>query len=872
MAGTLLTPVILRECTNDGKLASGAQLFFSESGNDIGKAVYSDLACTIPRTNPVICDASGWPGAIYGLGLYRIRVSDYRGGQIVPPVDGLGSGGGEDPSSSVGYTFVGTYNDIRALAGNVTVAYCTGRETAGDGGEGLFELVPGSTEIDDDGVILTNTSGSMVWRRITDGYMNPRWFGVVYDALVSQSGPMVVALRSSARHNLPLRLMGKIYITSNLTIPTGVTICGGGSFVSGNSIRVTFAAGSKILPDSTNIFGQNVTAQIDASAADEIKFTYFSDISDDDILSKFLGSVTSSDQTLILDRTINIASQNISTTHPLMFINNSIIVCTGIISGTMTISIPNIALPEVPYQIFNLDRTNVANYAFDFGDNYMMPDWFGTQTTDWVFEVKMASLSGKLEIPDGKTYPVMTSLGTFTNLSIHGKGTLNLYVALNVTGTLDIEYTTIQNNYNGLGSTRTINAEYTDNKLYVDHSFGAVKTGDMFQIYNGSTLVTTITATADSDGSYVAAGAITFYTANFNVVPGTFNTLNLSTNTSGVSFPAVKAGDTFGFRNLSTNYTITATSDSPVSAGPILNYTPSITQSIANYYPLYSYSQSTGLTLKYYKYADANSVYWTSPALLTGHSATISSKMNATASNIIGFNLYDRSENGAYANPFLYSPCLPQILSADFLATDASGYIIPGKSSNILVSGTDFTIDCTNMTTNVPARTDSIRLIALSKSVAVLQISLSWARTVSGSTTVPLTADDTYTCSINVNPISDALKYWINSNVILIGSTLLAVNAIQSDAIPYTHLECNIPYGLSGIFGDHANFALLGAKHTSVSNPRGLVQSLYGPTASTPAIWSSGLRWGDIFADAQVSTPSGVACTIEFSATVLKTA
>ena len=108
MAGLLLNQVILRECTNDGKLASGAQLYFTESGNDIAKTVYSDLECTVPRTNPVICDASGWAGAIYGKGLYRIRVCDWTGAQIVPPVDGIGSNAGEDSSSSVGYTFVGT--------------------------------------------------------------------------------------------------------------------------------------------------------------------------------------------------------------------------------------------------------------------------------------------------------------------------------------------------------------------------------------------------------------------------------------------------------------------------------------------------------------------------------------------------------------------------------------------------------------------------------------------------------------------------------------------------------------------------------------------------------------------------------------------
>jgi len=333
MSGYLLTPVILRECTNDGKLASGAQLFFSESGNDIGKAVYSDLACTIPRTNPVICDASGWSGAIYGLGLYRIRVLDHNGVQITAPVDGLGSVGGEDPSSSVGYSFVGTYADIRALSGNVTVAYCTGRTYAGDGGEGLFELVPGSSDVDDDGTILTNSSGSMVWKRIVDGFLDPKWYGVSYNSLISQNTVMNTALRASVNLKIPLRVLGKIFITCNLTIPTGASIFGHGTFIASSPITVTFAAGSKLLQDTINIFGANVSAKIDSSASSEILLSYFADISDDDIFTKFItspGSTTLPDQILVVDKTLNIASQNITTNNPLEFRNNASLICTGI--------------------------------------------------------------------------------------------------------------------------------------------------------------------------------------------------------------------------------------------------------------------------------------------------------------------------------------------------------------------------------------------------------------------------------------------------------------------------------------------------------------------------------------------------------------
>jgi hypothetical protein len=715
MSGTLLTPVIMREFTNNAKVASGAQLFFSESGNDIGKAVYSDLACTIPRTNPVICDASGWPGAIYGLGLYRIRVSDHNGVQIVAPVDGLGSGGGEDPSSSIGYTFVGTYADIRALSGNVTVAYCIGRNTPGDGGEGLFELVPGSTLTDDDGTILTNTSGSMVWRRIVDGFLDPRWYGVTYNALVTQNTYVTVALRASAALKIPLRVNGKVYITSNVTVPQYASVCGTGSFVSGTSIRVTFASGSNLLPGTTSLFGQNITASIDPSAAQNINVTLFADISDDDVLTKFLASPAGSEQLLVVDRTLNVASQTISTDNPITFANQAKISATG--SGAMGISMPNIVLPAVPYQIFDFVRTNTS-YTMDFGSTYMAPDWFGTESSDWWFEIKLASLGGHLLLSEGKSYTVYTAMGTFPNLSIHGKGILNLYVNLDVTNTLDINDAHVYNYYNGLGSSRTITADYANNKLALDRAFAPIKTGDVFKIYNSTTLVTTITATADSDGSYIEV--------------------------TGITLPS-----------------------------------------------------ATGKTAVYSEYAAANVQYWTSPALVTGHSATISARINAAVSNIIGFNLYEVGENGAYAKPFLYSPCLPEMKSAAFLYTDPNGYIEPGSNRIDLIQGTDFTINLHNLYAFSPSYTAGISIIPITSRLGMINLQIWWDYSPGGW--IPEPDNNNNSCPIYVTPLTPSASKWIaGNNKFFAGVCDLAECWTNGVANTTTSFPVNIPQGVIG--------------------------------------------------------------------------
>ena len=74
--------------------------------------MYSDLDCTVPRTNPVVCDASGWAGAIYGKGLYRIRVCDWTGAEEVdaPQVS---------KSSGYAYSSPEQYQDLYNNAKNV---------------------------------------------------------------------------------------------------------------------------------------------------------------------------------------------------------------------------------------------------------------------------------------------------------------------------------------------------------------------------------------------------------------------------------------------------------------------------------------------------------------------------------------------------------------------------------------------------------------------------------------------------------------------------------------------------------------------------------------------------------------------------------
>ncbi|RYZ95057.1 MAG: right-handed parallel beta-helix repeat-containing protein, partial [Moraxellaceae bacterium] len=71
------------------------------------------------------------------------------------------------------------YGDVRTSTSTATdPSFVKGYATANDGGEGLFVYDATSVAPDNDGTVLSHTSGTGRWLRLYDGYVNVQWFGV----------------------------------------------------------------------------------------------------------------------------------------------------------------------------------------------------------------------------------------------------------------------------------------------------------------------------------------------------------------------------------------------------------------------------------------------------------------------------------------------------------------------------------------------------------------------------------------------------------------------------------------------------------------------------------------------------------------------
>jgi glycerophosphoryl diester phosphodiesterase len=78
------------------KPSSGARLFFYDTGTSTPRDTFSDLAKTIPNTNPVISDSNGLFSNIFIDGTYKVILQNFNGSQIweAENVTSTSSGGG----------------------------------------------------------------------------------------------------------------------------------------------------------------------------------------------------------------------------------------------------------------------------------------------------------------------------------------------------------------------------------------------------------------------------------------------------------------------------------------------------------------------------------------------------------------------------------------------------------------------------------------------------------------------------------------------------------------------------------------------------------------------------------------------------------
>ena len=412
----LASGIITRQWGNEGKIGSGFKIYFYQSQTDTKQTIYSDVDGLIPHENPVTCNASGYMGAIYGRGIYRVVITDSFGQQVVPPIDGFGADIGVDGGAT--YFFCQTYDELRAITADYDFAYVCGRTEVGDGGQGLFQRIP-ETQPDDDGIIITNSAGNVVWKRVFSGFIDPQWYGLKYDAILSQSAPLEKSMLASYRFHIPVRFTGHIYIDQSIEFVEG------SAFVADEGAVVTSTYSNSILVSGESdihgrFFGENVRAEF-AARYSKIKISWFGGQTDDARLVKLYQSASTDSQILVIDETLNISS-DINIGQPITFEGGVI----NLASPALNLLLFKFIEPSYIGKIFNISTTLSA---INLGGKFILPEYFGAvgngYTNDSV-AFGLAAKTGFVKVIDGKTYKLSTQLTMPVSLSVIGSATLSI--------------------------------------------------------------------------------------------------------------------------------------------------------------------------------------------------------------------------------------------------------------------------------------------------------------------------------------------------------------------------------------------------------------------------------------------------------------
>jgi hypothetical protein len=457
----LLPNYILREWDNTGHLLNGGKIFFYQSGTLTPKAVYTDATLSTAHTNPVILDAGGAADIWLGDGAYRVLIQDSLGNQIRPPIDGVvgsGGAGGVVPTSNATAGFFALYNDVRILTGAPPdFVYVTGAYLEGDGGAGWFQKQSGSLT-DDDGIILTANSGALVYKRVFSGSINPQWYSVQYGVSTDNSVALGKALVASATWNIPVRCTDSVYLTQNITVPSGagLEMMLGSAFVSGSVISVTFSTGSRF--SSIGVaFGSTVNPVFGESVADELQLSWFGGATDNERFTKLAASTSSSYRLLIDIDTSHTQAVTIPANFATDFNGGAQITFTA----AAALSIGRLAYGGMSKIINYTDASYITTVTI--GADAIRPEWFGALgdgTTNDYLGFYAAAKTGRVDLTNSKAYLLGAGWTTPTPLSITG-GIVLLSGTTLGTGSLSLDSTII---------VKTIGSWFAGTALYAVNS------------------------------------------------------------------------------------------------------------------------------------------------------------------------------------------------------------------------------------------------------------------------------------------------------------------------------------------------------------------------------------------------------------------
>ena len=482
-------------------LHGGKICFYVAGSTSEFKNTYQDFLGSTPNTNPVILNSSG-VAKIYGIGLYDVWIYN-SSNELIESILNVDFGGSS--SSGTGTSIiVPNYDALRNLTKDYDLVYVLGRYTAFDGGEGWFQLDTNSTNADDDGIELIRLSSSH-YTRVLGDYVDPRWYGVVYNSQIDQSTALLNSLSGGFTYNLPVLVTGRVYLGSKTTITQG-TLNVSGSLIGLSSIELRFKNGSKF-KGSKNCLGNNINPIFEQSVCEALYLSWFTNGTDNSRWSKLANSSIYNYKVYIdIDTTI--------TSDITIPSNLSVDVMGG--SKTTIASLVNISIPSFVY----VGKGEVFHYKdiayigkVKLGDSYCYLEWFGgiagtALNTD-------NSIAFKAGLAQGNIY-LVSNAGTFYNV-IAGTYTVSNSVSflgnIPVDGSLEsinnAQPSTIRLN-NSIISTGSLSL----NSVKVDGSGSISVTGDLIlnnsQISNTIAVPTglsTINDTLTIDPQYILVGA-----------------------------------------------------------------------------------------------------------------------------------------------------------------------------------------------------------------------------------------------------------------------------------------------------------------------------------------------------------------------------
>lgn len=353
----------------DGQLLPGGRYDFFDAGTTTPKAVYDAYGTALGSS--VVVDGGASKLIYLGAGGYKIIAYDQFGVQVGLPADNIqGEGLGVDSTGTT--AIVANYYALRNMTLDYDVVTVLGRETMNDGGEGVFYR-SSSTLSDDDGVILMR--GTTRYKRDFGDYIDPRWYGVVYNATADQTVQLDGAKAASLTWSTPVRSVGRIYVATDSDFAAGMSLINdGGSFAS-NSVgpRIRFLSGSRLIRCTANAFTANVQPVFSQGTVDAVRLSWMAGETTDAKIAKLIASATDL-MTAIID-TRGLYSASIAFTD-----NWSVDPSEGLIDfdtpSPSSFQAKSVDTSRISGQVL---KWRVLAYvgAVKFGAGPVRPEWFG---------------------------------------------------------------------------------------------------------------------------------------------------------------------------------------------------------------------------------------------------------------------------------------------------------------------------------------------------------------------------------------------------------------------------------------------------------------------------------------------------------------